>query len=181
MSEEHKDNPEANIAAQEARLRDMLPEGATVELNVIPTPHDGGAYIKQQIEFGKMVGAKIDYDPMRKVAPRYGATWLDMPNDHVCSCANCNSKVRPSTERSSPHHYSVAFGDQVLQAVKMVDGKWELIDNAVEVDVDDDSAIRVTKPLHECGNCMRRSGGGGGVCMYRDHGEFGVRLARVSA
>jgi hypothetical protein len=156
----HKEDPEAAINKQLQKLRSRD----------IPTPLRPKAYIDQQLEIAKMVGAKVAH------FPGWSATWLDMPNEHVCSCARCDFRVRPAKEPSSPHHYSTAWGDAVLQVAKLEGDEWKLIADAVEVDVDEDYAIRVSMPAHECGNCLRRSGGGGGVCLYRDRGEFGVRL-----
>jgi hypothetical protein len=174
--EEHKSDPAAEIAKAEA---DLAAKGATITGRDIPTPIHPGAYIKQQIEFAEMVGAKVDYDPMRVAQPRWPATWLDMPREHVCHCAGCG--VWLGDKRESPHHYSIKLGDAVLQVAQRVDGEWTLLDDVVEVNVDEDYAIRVTKPLHECGYCQRRRGGGGGVCLYKDKGEFGVRLEKITA
>jgi len=93
------------------------------------------------------------------------------PRDHRCQCAGCDFRVRLHETRLSQHHYGTAFGDQVITVVKMVDGQpSEALPDVVEVNVDDDYAIRVSVPPHFCQNCWK------GFCMYRDNGEFGVRL-----
>jgi hypothetical protein len=169
-AEEHKQDPKASIEQQASAA------GLQIKGTDIPVPSDPVAYMEQQLEVADMVGAKVT-----RGAPGFAHSWLDMPREHVCRCSICDKNVRVSAERSSEHHYSAAFGDAVMQVVKIHphdDGKprFEWVNDAVEVDVDGDYAIRVSQPVHECGNCLRRKGGGGNVCTYRDHGEFGVRL-----
>ncbi len=163
----HKQDPEAVIGQAEGELAEL---GAKIEGHDIAPPSNPGAYIKQQIEFGEMVGAEINRNPI----PTLSGSFLDMPEGHRCHCASCWGPVKPSQERLTPHHYSVAFGDAVLQVAKMIDGEWLSINDAVEVNVDDDYALRVSVPTHTCSNCWR------GVCMFKDKGEFGVRLEKLA-
>ena len=97
-------------------------------------------------------------------------------NEHHCHCASCYSPVRPSAERKSTHHYSVYFGDSMLNVVRILDGgpepKLELMNNTVEVNIDEEWAIVLGLPPHMCRNCWRSP------CLQKVYGEFGVRLEK---
>ena len=164
-AEQHKGDPDDVIRQGEAELK---AKGFTVtsrEIGMLP----GGnpmRLIEESIDLATAVGAKINRNPI----PQYAGSFLDMPEGHHCHCALCYATVKPSAEPKSKHHYSVEFGDAVLRVAKMLDGAWVPIGDAVEVNVDEDWAIRVSMPAHTCANCWR------GTCLYKDKGEFGVQL-----